>query len=446
MRIIIAGAGEVGYHLAELLSTDDQDIYLIDQDEERLQHVQNRLDVITITGDAKSFSILKTAKVDGCDLLIAVTSSEEANFYVCALGKKLGAKTTIARFSNTEIHDPKNRAVFKDMGIDTIVSPTELASNEIERLIQHSAFTDSFDFEDGRLSVFGIAVDGDSPVVNHKVRDTDLLSPGFIYKPIAIQRQNKTLIAKGDTVIRTKDIVYFITDKEHTNDVLNICGKNCFDIETVMILGGSRIGLLTAQMLEKKYKVTIIEQDRKRSEELAQMLNNTLVLNFDGRDIDTLLEEGLSDMDAFIAATNDSETNIITSLMAKSHGVKKAIARVENIDYFNITHNIGIDTLINKKVIAASEIFRHVRQGDVSAIANLHGVDGEIIEFIVKAGSKVTKRPIKKLGFPDDAHIAGVMRNDKAHFPLGDFEIQAGDKVIVFSLNDAIHKAERFFV
>jgi len=213
-----------------------------------------------------------------------------------------------------------------------------------------------------------------------------------------------------------------------------------------MILGGSEIGVLTAEHLEQDYNVTLVEKDKLRCEKIAGRLKKALVINVDARDVEALEEEGLADMDAFIAVTGDSETNIMSSLVAKNHGVRKTIARVENIDYIHLSQAIGIDTLINKKIIAASNIFKYVRKGNVSAIASLHGVDAEIIEFIVKPDSKVTHKKIKDLKFPKSANISGVIRDDKGFIPFGDFELQAGDKAVVFSLTESINKIEKFFL
>ncbi len=445
MKIIIAGAGEVGYHLASMLADEEQDIYLVDRNEDRLSYIQSKIDVFTIRGDAKSISVLNEAKIKDCDLLIAVTSNEETNFLICVLGKKLGAKRTIARFTNSEIIDFGKKQIFEEIGIDEVISPVELASKEIIRLIRQSAFTDDFEFEGGRLSVFGIALDENSLIVNKTIKESAYLNPNLTFKPIALLRGDQTIIPKGDTVLQTRDIVYFIATKESINQVLNICGKQCFPIRNIMILGGSKIGVLTAKLLQQNFNVVLIERDKQRSIALAEQLKKTLVVNADGRDVTSLEEEGIENMDAFIAATADSEMNIMSCLVAKSYGVKKTIAGVENINYINLSHNIGIDTLINKKIIAASNIFRYIRKGQVSAIANLHGVDAEIIEFVVAPGSRVTQKSIRDLDFPKEAHIAAVVRGMETFIPLGEFEIVNGDKVIVFSLTQAIHKIEKYF-
>lgn len=445
MRIVIAGAGEVGFHLAKMMAHEAQNIYIIDDNEDRLNYVQAHIDVFGVKGNAKDIQVLKEVKIDSCDLLIAATSSEETNLLVCINGKKLGAKRTIARISNYEEVNPEMRQLYSELGVDDIISPTELASKEIKRLVGQSAFTSDFEFEGGKLTVFGITISDKSPLKNKSVIDTKYLNPNSSFKPIALLRNDKTILVQGDTVLLENDNVYFISTQESIPQITEICGQECFEIKNIMILGGSRMGVLTAELLEKKYNVILIEKDKKKAEEIADHLKKTLVINSDGTDVQALEEESIEDMDAFIAVTGDSETNIISSLVAKSHGVRKTIAGVENIDYINLSHNIGIDTLINKKIIAANNIFKFIRKGEVKAIANLHGVDGEIIEFNVKGGTKITSKPLRELKIPKTANIAGVVRGDEGFIPFGGFQLQDGDKVVVFTLTDAIHDIENFF-
>ena len=445
MRIVIAGAGAVGFHLAKMMCNESQNIYIIDDNEDRLNYVQAHIDVFGVKGNAKNINILKEVKVESCDLLIAATSSEETNLLVCINGKKLGAKRTIARISNYEGIGSEMRELYGSLGVDNIISPVELASQEIKRLIGQSAFTSDYEFEDGKLSVFGIALTANSPLTNKSVIDTTYLNPNRSFKPIALLRDDKTIMIKADTILLEHDIVYFISTPDSIDDITKVCGQQCYEIKNVMILGGSRMGVLTAELLEKNYNVILIEKNKKKAEEIAEHLKKTLVINTDGTDVQALEEENIEDMDAFISVTGNSETNIITSLVAKSHGVKKTIAGVENIDYINLSHNIGIDTLINKKMIAAANIFKFIRKGEIAAIANIHGVDGEIIEFNVKANTKITTRPLRELKIPSTANIAGVIRGNEGFIPFGGFQMQDGDKVVVFTKTDSIPEIEKFF-
>ena len=445
MKIIIAGAGDVGSHLAKLLSSEFHDIYLIDKNEERLNSISSQFDVFTIPGDAKSVEIMEQKLISTCDLLIAVTSSEETNMLICILGRKLGAKHTIARINDDNIIKENKEHFYNDLGINTLISPTHLASLEIKRLIHQSAFTDDIEFEQGKLTVFGISLSGNSILINKTVRESADLNPNLTFKPLALHRDNLTLLVSGETILKENDIVYFISLKESIDNIIKICGKHKFKVKDIMIIGGSRIGLNTAELLEKDFRVTLVEKDKKRCEEMASTLKSTLVVNINGHDVKMLEEEGLTETDALVSVTADSEMNIMTSLVGKSHGIKKTIARIENFDYINLSQSIGVDTLINKKIIAADNIFKFVRKGNVSSVANLHGTDAEIIEFIVKSGTKITKKPLNHLNFPNLSKIAGVIRDGNPIIPFGDFQLQENDQTIVFSLTESIKKIEEFF-
>lgn len=445
MKIIIAGAGDLGSHLAKLLSSESHDIYLLDLNEERLNTISSQIDVFTIAGDAKSVEIMEQKLISSCDLLIAVTSSEETNMLICILGKKLGAKRTIARINDVNIIKENKEHFYNELGIDTLISPTYLATLEIQRLVNQSAFTDDIEFDNGKLTVFGISLSENSSLINKTVRESADLNPNLSFKPLALHRDDLTLIVNGETVLKENDIVYFISLKDSIPNIINLCGKNNFKIKDVMIIGGSRIGINTAELLENDFRVTLVEKDKVTCQQMANTLKKTLIINIDGHDVKMLEEEGLTEIDALISVTADSEMNIMTSLVGKSHGIKKTIARIENFDYINLSQSIGIDTLINKKIIAADNIFKFVRKGNVSLVANLHGTDAEIIEFVVKDGSKITKSPINKLNFPNSSKIAGVIRNGIPIIPFGDFHLKENDKTIVFSLTESIQKIEKFF-
>ena len=445
MKIIIAGAGDLGSHLAKLLSSESHDIYLLDLSEERLNTISSQIDVFTIAGDAKSVEIMEQKLISSCDLLIAVTSSEETNMLICILGKKLGAKRTIARINDVNIIKENKEHFYNELGIDTLISPTYLATLEIQRLVNQSAFTDDIEFDNGKLTVFGISLSENSSLINKTVRESADLNPNLSFKPLALHRDDLTLIVNSKTVLKENDIVYFISLKESIPNIIKLCGKNNFKIKDVMIIGGSRIGINTAELLENDFRVTLVEKDKVTCQQMANTLKKTLIINIDGHDVKMLEEEGLTEIDALISVTADSEMNIMTSLVGKSHGIKKTIARIENFDYINLSQSIGIDTLINKKIIAADNIFKFVRKGNVSLVANLHGTDAEIIEFVVKDGSKITKSPINKLNFPNSSKIAGVIRNGIPIIPFGDFHLKENDKTIVFSLTESIQKIEKFF-
>ncbi len=445
MRIIIAGAGDLGFHLAKLLAYEEQDIILIDQDSEVLENVSNSLDVNVIKGSSTSISVLEEANVSKADLLIAVTSIEETNIATAIIGKSLGAKRTIARISNIEFLQQREKLDLKTVGIDEIISPESLAAREIKRLLKQSALTDTFEFEKGSLSLIGITVDEDSELRDKTLTETAYLNPDQDFTTIAILRDNETIIPYGDNKFMLNDHAYFIAEPSGMERVMSLAGKESFEIKNVMILGGSKVGINTARQLSKKYNIKIIEQDKEKCLTLADELPDTMIINGDGRSIDLLKQEGIDRMDAFVALTGNSETNIISSLVAKNNGVKKTISAVENIDYIHLSQSIGVDTLINKKLIAANFIFRYIRKGQVLNLTSIHGVDAEILEFEVNDGSKIINKELKDLEFPKTAIIGGVIRNNSGYAVRGDFEFKAKDRVVVLSKSECIRTVESFF-
>ncbi len=448
MKIIIAGAGEVGFHLAKLLSFESQDITLIDMDKDSLAYAETHLDIRVVRGDATSVSSLKEARVQNSDLVIGVTASETTNITVCVVAKQLGAKRTIARISNAEFVENREELRFTDLGIDELISPEQLAAAEIQLLLDQSAFSDSYEFEGGALTMVGTTLQGTAPFVGKSVMEAASIFPELHFIPIAIQRSatQYTLIPRGDTVFRRGDLVYFITSKEGVEELYKLTGRAKEAIKNIMILGGGKIGFKAANDLCcNHFNVKVIEKDKNRAHDLADMLPDALVINGDGRNVELLEEEGLSDMDAVISVTGNSETNIMSCLVAKSKEVKKAIALVENMDYFQLSHSIGIDTLINKKLLAANSIFRYVRKGEVVALTKLNNMNVEILEFIVQPDSEITGQQIREMEFPRAAIIGGVIRDGKGIIALGDFEILEGDRVVVACLPNAIRKVEKLF-
>ncbi len=445
MKIVIAGAGAIGLHLAELLSKENQDITLIDINENVLDQATKNLDVLTVHGDVSSIQVLKQINLKKTNLFIAVTTHEQANLLSAMLAKKLGADNTIARISNAEHLEEEHKELINQLGVDVLISPQKLAALEIERLLQRASFTDLFEFEDGKISVVGFTLDSTCPLINQSIAEIGNQTSGFHFRGIAILRKHRTIIPNGNTILRKGDHLYVATQNESIESVMQFAGKQLQPIRHVMIVGGTPLALRTAQQIEKQYDVTIVVQDEDVAKEFVEILENCLVIHSNTDDIDTLKTEGLEQMDAFIALTDNSETNIISSLMAEELGVYKTVALVENVNYIHISQNIGIDTIINKKLIAANNIFRFVRKGRVEAIASLHGVNAEIIEFVVHKKNRLLQHPIRKLGLPKTSIIAGIIRGENNIVPNGDFTFELGDKVIILAMPEAIHKVEEIF-
>lgn len=445
MKIVIAGAGAIGFHLAKLLSHEDQDITLIDSDDKVLHHVSRHLDVMTIVGDCLTPSILEQTDLKSVKLFIAVTTSEKTNLLACILAKQFGATKTIARVSNGEFFLAENKKRFVELGIDTLISPKMLGSKEIYRLLNQSSFTDLFEFEEGKISVVGFTIEEGNSFANQTITELHQSCSEFPFRAIAILRGHETIIPNSDTIVKAGDHLYISSKSNHLQQLRKMISKQNRPIKKIMILGGTPIALSSAKMLESQYSLTVVIADENVAKIFHDRLDNTLVINTDPGDIDSLKEEGLESMDAVVALTPNSETNIVSCLMSKDLGVEKTIAMVENVDYTHISQNIGIDTIINKKLIAANSIFRHVRKGKIQAIASLHGVDAEIIEFEVHKRNRVTNHSIKELRFPKQSVIVGIVRGEESFVPKGEDKFEYQDKVIVFAMPEAIHQIEEIF-
>ena len=448
MKIIIAGAGEVGFHLAKLLSYESQEITLIDTDKDCLAYADTHLDIKVIRGDATSIGILKDAKIETSDLFIAVTASETTNITACVLAKQLGSKKTIARITNTEFIQHKDEVGFTKFGIDELISPESLAASEIELSLKQSTFNDTYEFEEGALTMASLTLSKSASFVGKTVKEAAKIFPEIHFVPIAIQRfgTQHTIIPRGDTPFKSGDSVVFITSEGGEEELCRLTGKSNQDIKNVMILGGSKIGYKSARDLSNKgFNIKLLVENKERAFDIADDLPNVLVIHSDGRNVELLDEENISDMDAFISVGANSETNIMSCLVAKSKGVKKTVALVENMDYFELSHSIGIETLINKKLLAANNIFRYIRKGEVVAMTKLNNMNAELLEFEVKATSAICNKYIKNIDFPRSAIIGGVIRNGLGVIALGSFKILKGDRVVVCSLLQSIKGVEKLF-
>lgn len=443
MKIIIAGAGEVGRHLAKMLSSENQDIVLMDNDENRIKDLDGNYDLLTKVGSPTSIKDLEEAGVAEADLFIAVTPEESINMTACMLANNLGAHKTLARIDNSEYSQPKNKDFFEKLGVAHLIYPEMLAAHEIAASLKTSWLRQRTSFCDEALTLLVIKVRENSVIINRT------FSTGYFnhkqYRIVAIKRNNHTIIPAGSDMVLAGDIVYFITTNEHLEFVREQAGKSDFPIRNVMIMGGSRIAQKTIQTLPSQVHVKILERDREKSFSLAEKLNNTLIINCDGRNIELLKEEGIQDMDAFVAVTANSEANILACLAAKRLGVKKTVAEVENIDYIMLAESMDIGTVINKKMIAASYIYQLTLDADVLNVRNLTATDAEVVEFIAKPGAKITKSKIKDLRLPEQVNIGGYVRDGIGYIVDGNTVIIPNDHVIVFCVSSAIRKMERFF-
>lgn len=445
MKIIIAGAGNVGTHLAKLLSREKQNIILMDDDEEKLTALSSNFDLLTVTASPSSISGLKEVGVKEADLFIAVTPDESRNMTACMLATNLGAKKTVARIDNYEYLLPKNKEFFQKLGVDSLIYPEMLAAKEIVSSMRMSWVRQWWEFCGGALILIGTKMREKAEILNIPLYE--LGGPNIPYHVVAIKRGTETIIPRGDDVIKLHDIVYFTTTRKYIPYIRKIAGKEDYaDVRNVMIMGGSRIAVRTAQYVPDYMQVKIVDNDINRCNRLTELLDDkTMIINGDGRDMDLLIEEGLKNTEAFVALTGNSETNILACLAAKRMGVEKTVAEVENIDYIGMAESLDIGTVINKKMIAASHIYQMMLDADVSNVKCLTFANADVAEFTVPAGAKITKHFIKDLGLPKGTTIGGMIRNGEGVLVTGDTLIQPGDHVVVFCLSMMIKKIEKFF-
>ena len=444
MKIVIAGVGEMGSHLAKMLSGNGHDITVIDTEPKALAEVASLADVITVEGDSTIFAVLRKASVRKCDLFIAVHPVENNNILSAIMAKQLGAKKAIARIDNNEYLEPNNKEMFINMGIDYMFYPEKIAAEEVITLLGHTSTTEFVDFSSGRLSLVVFRLEPTSPLIGRELSSFSV-DENATYRTVAISRDGKTLIPHGNDSYMLGDMVYIIARHDSVGEIMSLSGQGDVEIKNMMILGGSRIGVQIAQAMQEDVNIKLIDYNADKAYRLAEQLEKTLIINEDGRNTEAMMEEGLSNMDAFVAVTGRSETNILTAMLAKRMGVKKVIAEVENLNYINLADSVGVDTIINKKMVSASNIFRFTMSTDVLAIKCLTGSDAEVLEFIVKPNSPATKAPIKDLGLPSDVTIGGIVRGDKVFIASGKTEIMAYDRVVLFAMPSAIAKVGDYF-
>lgn len=443
MKIVIVGAGEVGTHLAKMLSKDNQDITLLDHDQSRLDIIDANYNLMTWNGSSSSFQSLKDVGVQDTDLYIAVTPYETRNITSCAIAKKLGAKKTVARIDNSEFLIQKNRDVLKSLGVDHLIYPENLAANEIKQSLDHNWARYWGSLHDNQLLIIGVKVYGNAKLLNVKIKDLPVTTHDFHIA--AIKRHNQTIIPNGNDTIESDDIVYFITTQEYIQQVRDFCGKTKRVIKKALIMGGSRIARRFAELYHDKFHIKIIDMDMANCEEMATNLPDCEIVYGDGRDIEILRENSIYQYDAFMALTDSSETNILACMTAKEFGVPKTIADVENLQFLGLAENMNIGTTINKKLLASSRIYQLLLDTDENNSRFLSLADAEIAEIQVKEGAKITKDLVRNLKLPFGMTLAAMVRNNEASLVDGNTRIQPGDFVVVFSLMGTLEKIEKWF-
>ncbi|MDR2389716.1 MAG: Trk system potassium transporter TrkA [Tannerellaceae bacterium] len=444
MKIVIAGAGETGTHLAKMLSKERHDIVLMDVSEERLRFPASAQEILTLTGQPTSFCDLKQAGVAKADLFVGVTNEESANITACMLASRLGAHKTLARINNYEYLQPGNRELFEGMGITSMIYPEKLAAEEIVTAINRPWTRQYWELMDGAIVLIGVRIAPNAPLVNTRV--VDLPSENKRYHIVAIKHRNELYIPSRDSRIEAGDILFFTTTKEHVKEVQQHAGKVDTEVKKVFIMGASRIALRTCQLLPGHIRVKLIEKDKEKSHRIAEAApGNVLTIHGDGRDMDLLQQEGIKDAQAFVALTENESTNILACLTAKRFGVTKTISEIENLDYIPLAETMDIGAVINKKLIAAGHIYQFLLDGDMANVKILTFANANVAELTARADSKITRKPVKDLHLCADLTLGGLIRNGQARIVKGDTHIQEGDHVIVFCMDTAMRKLEDLF-
>ena len=446
MKIIIGGAGAVGTYLARLLSKDHMDCVLIDESAERLGGLDGKFDIMTLQGSPTSIRVLKEAGVEKADLFVGVTPDESRNMNACTIAHGLGAKKTVARIDNYEYLAANLKPFFAEMGINSLIYPEVLAAHDIVNGLKMSWVRQRWDVHGGALVMLGIKLRETCQILNQPLKN--LCGPDDPYHVVAIKRQGETLIPGGNDELKVNDLAYLMTTREYINYVRQICGKEHYaDVKNVIIMGGGKTAVRVALTAPDYMNLKIIENDEARCERLNELLNDvdTMVIHGDGRDLGLLQEEGIQTTQAFVALTDNAETNILACLTAKRLGVRKTVAMVENLDYVEMAESLDIGTIINKKNVAASHIYQMMLDGDVSNVRSLMMVDSDVAEFIASDGSKVTKRLVKDLGLPFGVTIGGLVRDGQGILVNGNTQILPGDSVMVFCHEQNLKKLEKFF-
>ena len=451
MKIVIQGAGEIGSHLAKMLSKEANDITIIDDNPQRLHNITAIADVIAIEGQPSSLRIMREAQVQDADLFISVVPfvPQDVNIVSALLAKNLGAKKVTARIDDPDFLSPENKLLFKQMGIELMFCPEKLAADEIFELLKHSSSSDSMDFARGKLQVEVFKLEEDSPLLDMKIAEFAAIASKdeLQFRVIAISRNGKTIMPKFDTKLLYHDLIFIIATREGMKFLMKFLGKSNVETDKVLILGGSKIAELAAEQLSRKISlVKILEKDKERAMYLSEKLpDNVIVVVGDGRNSELLVEEGIKDFDAFLALTGKDEANVLACVSAKKFGIERTIAEVENIEYIHLAEEMGVDSVINKKLITAGRLFKFTLSGKARLVKYMSGTDAEVLEFTVPSGSAITKGQLKDLTFPKDSVIGGVIRGSESLIAVGSTKIEPYDRVVVFALPHAVKDVDKFF-
>lgn len=445
LKIVIIGAGEVGFNLARELSEEDYDITIVDIKSEKVKRASESLDVNTLEGNGASPKVLRQARVGSADIFLALTRIDEVNLVSCQMARALGAKKVIARLRNTEYTTKQATIKPKEFGIDEVIHPEMVVVDEVERLLQQSSAIDVKEFEGGRIQLVGVYIDKSSPILNRSVRDLASEHTGLAHQMVAINREGRTMLPIADTVYQAEDAVYILGETRHISDIMKMMGKPRQVVKKVMILGAGKIGRRLAKRMQDDLDIKLVDRNKAKAWEIAPTLGSALVLHGDGTDIDFLISENIDEIDSFVAVTEDEQTNLLTGLLAKHLGAKHVVVHLNTTSYLPIARRIGIDTAISKNLVTVEAIMRTIRSTDEWDISRFEDLGMESMELVANEDSKITRKPIQELGLPQGLIIGALMRSATIEIPTGESQILAEDRVLVFVLNEDLEKVEKLF-
>lgn len=446
MRILIVGAGAVGFQLAQHLSEEGHDIVLVDGDSDRAAYAQDQLDIIALVGNGASLSVLEQAGIDKADLVAAVTNVDEVNLIACMSAAHHNVRVKVARVSNPEYISDASRLRSARQGVDVMINPELECAREAFQLLQSEAATELAFFADGRVQVMGLRVHPEAPIVGRTLAEVAAQVPDRRFLTAAISREGTTIVPSGDDRFQADDQAYIIGESRQMPLVMEMAGYPEFRLRRVMIAGGGRTSVYLAQILEEHgIDHTIIEADRARCVKLAESLNRALILHGNATDMELLEMEGVEEIDGFVVLTGSDDTNMLASLLAKTHGVPKVVALISRLDYIPLVGRVGIDAAVSPRLSAVNSILRYVRRGIVVGVAALRGINAEVIEFSVQPGSRIAGKTLAEIDFPQDSLVGAITRGDEVVVPSGLATLAHGDKVTVLALPDAVKDVEKLF-
>lgn len=447
MRTIVVGAGEVGYHIAKRLVQEGHDVVIIEENAAIKERVEKELDdVLVIQGHGASPTALEEAGVAKTDMVIAVTDEDEVNLIASVLAKEYGVATTIARVRNPELSGSPFLRSGRRLGIDLVINPNQAVAEEIAKLVHVPAAAEVAFFAEGKVQLLGIRVGAKAPALEKRLKDHGSFQAQHPFLVTAISRNEVLQIPTGETVIEPGDHLYLVARRDDIPDILTFLGREEEPPRGVLIIGGGRVGLRVAELLENEViDITLMERNPRRCDELAGCLKKVKVIKGDGTDSKVLLEEGSVKMDAVVTVSDDEATNILAAILAKRQGAKKVIALIQRPHFLQLAPSLGIDAAISPRLTTASVILRYVRGGAVVSLVEMPEWDAEIMELIALPTTAVVGRPLREVNMPKGAIVAAIKRGEQIIIPKGDSQILADDHVILFTLPEVIPKVERLF-